>query len=99
MSAKLLDEVIFDLSQARASLRCQELIRRLESLGFEVRSGKRGGHKIFIHSGIPGFLSASFNCDHGKNPEIKRPYIVQIIKTLRKYEPELRTFLEERNHV
>ncbi len=87
------------LSQAGASMRCQELCRHLESLGFEVRSGKRGGHKVITHSGIPGFLSASFNCDHGKNPEIKRPYIIQVVKVLRKYEQELRALLEEQPHV
>jgi predicted RNA binding protein YcfA (HicA-like mRNA interferase family) len=99
MPAKLLDDVILALSQAGSSMRCQELCRHLESLGFAVRSGKRGGHKVFTHTGIAGFQSASFNCDHGKNPEIKRPYIIQVIKVLRKYEQELRAFLEEQSHV
>jgi hypothetical protein len=99
MDDKLFDEVIRALTQAGASMRCQELGKLLESLGFKVRDGKRGGHKIITHTGIPGFLSASYNCDHGKNPEIKRPYINQIVKILGKYEQDLRTFLEERSHV
>ncbi|QSA97582.1 type II toxin-antitoxin system HicA family toxin [Methylococcus sp. EFPC2] len=99
MSARLLDDVLEALTRAGASMRCQTLGRHLETLGFVVRDGHRGGHKIYTHPGLPGFLSASYNCDHGKNPEIKRPYINQVVKVLRKYEPELRTFLEDRNHV
>jgi len=78
---------------------CQNLGRHLQSLGFKVHDGKRGGHKIITHAGISGFLSAPYNCDHGKNPEIKRPYINQVIKVLRKYETELQAFLEEQDHV
>lgn len=95
MAAKIFDEVIQALDQAGASMRCRDLCRHLESLGFEIRDGKRGGHKVFIHSGIPTFSSSSFNCDHGRNPELKRPYINQVAKLLRKYEQELRAFLED----
>ena len=44
---------------------------QLERLGFEVRDGSKGGHKVYTHDGLPSFFSASFNCGHGKNPEIK----------------------------
>ena len=67
----------------------------LESLGFEVRDGKRGGHKLFFHDGLPDFRSGSFNCGHGKNPEVKPAYITKIINVLETYDESLRAYLGE----
>jgi hypothetical protein len=97
MAAKVLEHAYTELSGAGASMRCAALGKLLESLGFEVRDGKRGGHKIFVHEGIPGFTSSSYNCDHGKNPEIKRPYIKNVLRTLKQYEAELNRYLEEQH--
>lgn len=84
-----LNDVIAALEGAIASTRCQELIGQLESLGFEVRDGKSVGHKLIFHAGIPSFHSASFNCGHGKNPEVKRAYVRKLVRLLKQYEKEL----------
>lgn len=95
MNDKLLvAEIIKYLQQHKANLCCKEVINQLVKLGFEVKDGKRGGHKVFVHPGLsPAFHSASFNCGHGKNPEIKPPYIHKIIKILEQYSEELEEFL------
>lgn len=78
-------------------MRCAEMTRLLEGLGFEVRDGERGGHKVFSHRGIEGFLSGGYDCGHGRNPEIKRAYVRKVLNILRQYEAELTRYLEERN--
>jgi len=67
-------------------------------LGFEVRDGARGGHKIFVHPELTAFISGSFSCGHGKNSEIKRPYIKNIVNILDVHEDALKALLEETNH-
>jgi len=37
----------------------------------------------------------SYNCGHGKNPEIKPAYVVNVLRALRQYESELDEFLRE----
>ncbi len=93
-----LSQVKEEFALKKNRLRCHEVIRLLASLGFEVRSGSSGGHKIFTHSGIRDFHSASFNCGHGKNPEIKPAYITNILKVITRYEDALRTYLEENSY-
>ena len=98
MSARVVyEEVVSALRSTKASMRCAELTRQLERLGFEVRPGKRGGHRIMVHDGLTSFYSKPFNCGHGKNPEIKPAYVRQILKLLNNHEQELIRFLEERN--
>lgn len=96
MSAKLqIQNTINSLQQHKASLCCDDVKSLLVSLGFEVRDGKQGGHKVFVHQGIPSFMSGSFNCGHGKNPEIKPAYILKIIQILKHHRDELEEYLEE----
>lgn len=76
-------------------MRCTELTGLLISLGFEIRNGKLGSHKVFFHDGLPQFHSGSYNCEHGLNPQIKRPYIIKILRILREHESDLKTFLGE----
>ena len=90
------DDVITELEQAGASMRCRKLTALLTGLGFEVKDGNKGGHKVFTHDHIPGFHSAAYNCDHGKNPEIKRPYINRVRKTLEQHEAAIRAYLKKR---
>lgn len=98
MSAKLqLADTITTLQQRKATLCCEEVKNLLVSLGFEVRDGKQGGHKVFVHQGLPSFQSGSFNCGHGKNPEIKPAYISNIIRVLNQHHDELMRYLEERS--
>jgi len=95
MSAKLrIAHVINELQQHKANLCCGEVKNLLESLGFEVSDGKKGGHKIFTHQGLPSFYSGSYNCGHGKNPEILPAYIGKIITILKRYQDELEQYLE-----
>ncbi len=83
------NEIKAIFSQAGKSMRCSEAKSLLSQLGFDVRDGKRGGHKVFVHQGLSNFRSGSLNCDHGKNPEIKSPYIKKIIKIIDQYEAGL----------
>lgn len=48
-------EAVRALQQAGASMRCSELQRILESLGFEVRDGKKQGHKVVTHPELEEF--------------------------------------------
>lgn len=89
-----LDQAITDLKAAKSSIRCEDLAAYLLGLGFEVRPGK-AGHKLVTHPGLEGFKSMSYNCGHGKNPEIKPAYVVNVLRALRQYESELDEFLRE----
>ena len=95
MPTKLLYvEIVETLQASKANIRCDTLAEQLARLGFEVRDGKRGGHKVFFHDGISAFTSGSYNCGHGKNPEIKPAYIGKILRILKQYEDEIIDFLE-----
>lgn len=96
MSAKIYQEVVNALESAGASMRCSEMAALLSRLGFEVRDGKKAGHKVFVHDGLPGFHSGSYTCGHGRNPEIKRAYIGKVLRILRQHEAELIEFLERK---
>ena len=76
-------------------MRCKELTEILTSLGFEVRDGSNGNHKIFVHRGIDLFKSGSFDCGHGKTPTVKPVYVGKVITILKQYETELKQYLGE----
>lgn len=95
MSGNLFKDTL-SLFESGKALRCKDVIVALEGLGFEVRDGKRGGHKVYVHDGLVDFHSSAFNCDHGKNPQIKSAYIKKIAKVLRQYEQELVELLGEK---
>jgi hypothetical protein len=88
------DRALQKLKEGGASMRCKDLVDILQTLGFEVRNGKSAGHKVVSHSGLPGFTSAGFNCGHGDNPEVKRPYVKSMVALLERHEDELRAFLK-----
>jgi|SRR5680860_1004075 hypothetical protein len=89
---------VLDVKQAllsgKGNLRCTEIIALLQQLGFEVRAGKSRGHKLYFHDGLPEFHSGSFNCGHGKNPEIKPAYITKIVRTIDNHEAALKKYFE-----
>ena len=87
-SQQQLDAVLAQLC-AGGGIRCQKLADLLTSLGFEVRDGKKAGHKVFVHHGIASFTSGGYTCGHGRNPEIKPVYIKNVAKLLKQYESEL----------
>jgi predicted RNA binding protein YcfA (HicA-like mRNA interferase family) len=87
------DGALQKLKGAGASMRCKDVVEVLRNLGFKVRDGSKGGHKVITHPGLAGFITDGFDCGHGNNPEVKRPYLTKIIKLLERYEDDLRTFL------
>ncbi|MEA1604576.1 hypothetical protein [Pseudomonas spirodelae] len=89
-----LAQTIAQLKAAKSSIRCEELAASLRGLGFDVRPGK-AGHKLVTHPGLAGFSSMSYNCGHGRNPEIKPAYVVNVLRVFREYEQELDEFLKE----
>lgn len=94
---RIYKEVYETLRASKTSIRCNELAEQLTRLGFEVKDGGRGGHKIFTHDGIPDFYSGAYNCGHGKNPEIKPAYIGKVLRILKQHEKEIIEFLKGQN--
>lgn len=95
MGAKL-QAVISELEAAKSSIRCDRLGALLLSLGFRVKDSKASkGHKIVTHPGLDDFKSASYNCGHGKNPEIKAAYITGVLRVLNQFQAELDGILGE----
>lgn len=89
------DQVVTKIKGAGASMRCSKLSSLLKSLGFEIRGGDGPGHKVFKHPSIPSFHGGSFNCGHGKNPEVKRCYLRNIGKNLDEFEDEIKEYLQK----
>ena len=83
------------LREGKGKLRCSEVVEILEGLGFEVRDGRRGGHQVVFHLDLPNFHSASFNCGHGKNPEIKPSYVTNLLRILDLHEAAILAYLNE----
>lgn len=93
MSVSSVDEAIALLEQRKRSMRCSELVSVLQGLGFEVRSGRLGGHKIYTHAHLQDFTSDGINCEHGRNPQVKPAYVGKVIRNLRQHRTELEKFL------
>ena len=87
------ENALRELERAGDSLRCKDLQRILESLGFEVRDGKKAGHKIVHHPDLPDFLGSSYTCGHGANPQVKPNYVRNMLKVVRHHEDNLRALL------
>lgn len=83
------------LRAREANLSCAELVRLLESLGFDVRRGKSGNHHTLDHSGIPGFAGSNFDGGHDKT--VKKCYTSSMRRLLTKYEVEISDHLRHRN--
>ena len=81
--------VVDTLERGSSGIRCKELTKLLKGLGFEVKDGKRGGHKLFFHDEIASFQSSSFNCGHGRDPVVKKVYVNKILNVIKQYENEL----------
>ena len=85
--------VLAELDAAGAGLRCNDLISKLRTLGFDVRDGRKPGHKVLTHPGLPAFTSSSFTCGHGRNPEIKPVYVRNVAAVVRNHEAALSEYL------
>jgi predicted RNA binding protein YcfA (HicA-like mRNA interferase family) len=93
MSVSLCRDSILVLRNAGPDLRCSELVSLLEALGFVVRDGNKGGHKVYVHPKLTDFTSSSFNCGHGRNAQVKKNYIRNVIRVLTANETELTKLL------
>jgi hypothetical protein len=82
------DDSIERLHAQRAGMRCSEVVRLLEELGFIVKSLKSDGHKLAKHSSISGFYF-NFTCGHGRNPQPKARYLDIIRRELESRRDEL----------
>lgn len=81
--------VLNTLRQKTANLRCKEVLQMLDLLGFKIRDGRRGGHKIVSHPRLEGFIGTNFDCGHGANSQIKPVYIRKLIKIIDDWQVEL----------
>ena len=81
-------EAINELSSAGANFNCQRLVKILKLLKFEVRDGKRGRHKVFMHPQIPHFTGGHFSCMHDKG-QVKPVYTKSVKRVLMTYREEL----------
>lgn len=82
-----------DLRARKANIRCSELTATLTGLGFTITTG-RGNHKVVTHSDLEGFVSTSYDCGHGRDAQIKPPYITKVARVLSDYANELQRYLE-----
>lgn len=89
MSRSRVDEALRQL-RSGGQLRCGEIEKILRSLGFDVREGRRGGHRIVTHDGLPSFTSASFDCGHGRNGDVKKAYARHLARIIEDYRDELK---------
>ena len=88
------DKAIRRLREAGASMRCSELQTVMESLGFEVRAGKKQGHKVVTHPMLKDFFGAAYTCGHGKNPEVKPNYVNQMRRLIEERRDQLKRIVE-----
>jgi hypothetical protein len=81
-------DVISRLEEAKANIRCSELVSLLEGLGFVVKARKKQGHKTVTHPKIPTAMS-NFTCGHGKNPTVLPVYPIKIRRMLEEHSDQL----------
>lgn len=89
MSRSRVDEALRQL-RAGGQLRCNDVEKILRTLGFDVREGDRGGHRIVTHDGLPDFWSTSFDCGHGRNSDVKKPYVRNLARIIEDHRDELK---------
>ena len=90
-------EITKALKNNKTNIRCDELADLLTQLGFEVRDGKKAGHKVFVHDGLKEFYSGSYDCGHGSNPVIKRGYIGSVLRILAQHESAIIEYLGDKD--
>lgn len=90
------DEVYRELAAGKAGsgLPCAEVRSLLGELGFRVKDGARGGHKVITHPHLPGFTTAAYNCKSG-NGDVDRNYLGSILRVLRQHEADIKKHLGE----
>ena len=89
----LVQDAIDQLSQNKKTTKCSEMIALLESLGFDVTTGKAENHKVFVHMHLDQFHSSGFSCEHGKDKALKLPYVLSVIRVLKMHTDDLNKYL------
>lgn len=85
-------EAIDTLKSREATTSCDELVKLLSGLGFDVKRRRSGNHHTLDHPGIPGFTGANFDGGHGKT--VKPRYVQEMRKLVKKYEAEINEYLK-----
>lgn len=86
------NEIVTYLSKRKSSISCagsNGLREFMKELGFDDTQGDTPGHRVFTHqklSQMAGFISTSVDCGHKPRREMKLPYVVKTLNTLRKYQ-------------
>ena len=90
------DEVVAGLQAGKAAsgLSCADVRALLTRVGFNVKDGKRGGHKVVTHPHLPGFYSTGYNC-RGSGGPVDRNYLGHLLNVIRRYEEPLKRYLGE----
>lgn len=78
-----------DWRRRKTNLRCSEICAGLEHLGFTVRDGKRGGHKIVSHADLKEFMGTDFDGGHGANALVKPRYVEKLLRILNDWMDDL----------
>jgi hypothetical protein len=88
-------EVLAFLRASKRSLRCSEACAALQALGYSVRPG-RAGHKVFDHPQLE-WMGSNFDCGHGRDPELRLPYVQNLIRVIESHAATLRELRGENN--
>jgi hypothetical protein len=89
---KKLDK-LYEMSGS-ANITCSQLTTTLKALGFSIRDGSNGGHKIAKHPAVSVLDSPDYNCGHKEGNKIKKPYISKLIKFVKNNEEAIKESLK-----
>jgi hypothetical protein len=97
------DDLIRTLTEKKRNTACcgkGGLLKSLESLGFSHTGGKSDNHKVFTHKRLSELTDSeykthSIDCGHNPSKEMKFPYVLQVVKLLKKYKAEIDLYLKE----
>lgn len=89
-----IDQALDQLAVNKRNMKCSTLESILASLGFTVRRGSRGGHRVYSHAHIKEFRGSGFNGGHGADDQVKAPYVLGAIKVIKMHRMELEKFME-----
>lgn len=92
----VVEQAVETLQRAGRRIRCSELQILLESLGFYFKDKKTTNHKVYFHDHLPNFSSSSFNCDHGRDPEVKNAYLQKAKRSITQNRDDLLKYLTKR---
>lgn len=76
------------LRESPTNIKCSEMKKMLEDLGFVVTKGTKGNHHRFKHPAIPEFYGGKF--DGGHESKIKPAYSKDVLSILVEFESQLR---------